>query len=84
MIDKDTLLVPWRTVQSKTLGRAVQVRRLTVADVGKSTAELWPNLVRDGDGTPLLPPGVQASEVSAEIVSELLELALQSPTKAPE
>jgi len=84
MIDKDTLLVPWRTVQSKTLGRTVQVRRLTVADVGKSTAELWHNLVRDGDGTPLLPPGVQPSEVSAEIVSELLELALQSPTKAPE
>ena len=84
MIDKETLLVPWRTVQSKTLGRAVQVRRLTVADVGKSSSELWHLLVRDGDGTPLLPPGVSPSEVSAEIVSELLELALQSPTQAPE
>lgn len=84
MIDKETLLVPWRTVQSKTLGRAVQVRRLTVADVGKSTADLWHVLVRDGDGTPLLPPSVSPSEVSAEIVSELLELALQSPTQAPE
>jgi len=83
MIDKIDLLVPWRTVYSQKLQRNVQVRRLTVADIGKTTQELWHKLVRDGDGTPLLPTGVDPSEVNAEIVSELLELALQSPTQAP-
>lgn len=84
MIDASQLLVPWRTVHSKTLNRPVQVRRLTIADIGRQPAEIWHQLVRDADGSPLLPKDVQPSEVSAEIVSELLELALANPTQAPE
>lgn len=84
MIEANRLLVPWRTVHSKTLGKDVQVRRLTVADIGKPATEVWHQLVRDVDGTPLLPPEVQPLQVSAEVVTELLDLAMDHPTKAPE
>jgi hypothetical protein len=84
MISADRLLVPWRTVHSKTLNKEVQVRRLTVADLGKPIEQIWHCLVRDADGTSLLPPDVSPQQVSAEVVNELMELAMANPTQAPE
>jgi hypothetical protein len=57
---------------------------LTVADLGKPIEQIWHCLVRDADGTSLLPPDVSPQQVSAEVVNELLELAMSNPTQAPE
>lgn len=85
MIDVSQLQPQWRTVESATLGRTIQVRRPTVGDAAMPVDRLWARLVRDGDGTPLMPPTVDPTTVSASIVDEIVRLALDAPnpTAAP-
>ena len=77
-------LVPqWWTVRSERLGRDVQVRRPTVADASSAPGEIWARLVRDADGTPLLPPNLTPSDCDAEVAAEIIHLATARPTPAP-
>lgn len=82
--DTSRIVPQWRLVHSMVLGRAVQVRRITVGDVGKPTHELWLRLVRDGDGSPLLPACVSGADCDPTLVEEVCQLAMADPIEAGE
>ena len=80
--DTSAIIPQWRTVRSELLARDIQVRRITVGDVGLPTHEMWLRLCRDGDGTPLLPSGTRPGDVDPALVEEVCRLAMGDPTQA--
>lgn len=78
----DPIIPRWRTVFCVRLAREIQVKRISVADVGLPVHEMWLRLVRDGDGSPLLPAGVGGGEVDPTLVEEVCKLAMSVPTSA--
>lgn len=72
----------WRTVRLACLGgREVQVRRPTVRDVSRPVDEMWTSLVRDADGTPLVPTAVDAGSLSPDLANEVVQAAMDRPTE---
>lgn len=80
-VERSAISPQWRTVRSEHLQRDIQVRRPTVADALAPADALWSRLVRDGDGTPLLPPGTPPGECDAELAAEVVRLAAGHPTQ---
>ncbi|MBM3366498.1 MAG: hypothetical protein FJY48_12490 [Betaproteobacteria bacterium] len=83
MIQPSEIVPQWRTVESKTLGRPIQVKRPSVADAAIPIERSWIRLVRDGDGTPLLAPSVDPTTVEARVVEEIVRLAMEAPNPTP-
>lgn len=80
--DTSAIVPQWRTVRCEMLDRDIQVRRITVGDVGLPTHEMWLKLCRDGDGTALLPLGTRGGDVDPALVEEVCKLAMGNPTPA--
>lgn len=82
-LDQLTSVTPqWRKVTLSCLGgREVEVRRPTVRDVSRPMAEMWTALVRDLDGSPLIPTAIDAGSLSPDLANEVVRLALDHPTE---
>lgn len=75
---------PWRPVRCEFLQRDIQVKRPSISDIGLPVEKMWVKLVRDGDGSPLLPAGQRAEDCDPKLVEEICRLATENPTSQPD